>query len=370
MPKLPLLAGFRDPVRRPRYVIWSGVAVLVLVIVMVVALGVTSSRWFCAEGCHKVQDDTLISYSHSSHDKVSCISCHMPVNSTPIQFMLHKVEALGELYLTVSNQYELPLNAGDKLALDKSKMPSEQCTQCHDLANRKITPSTGIIINHDIHAKNGVTCTYCHNRVAHKEDFTPTLPGNTKHDDFMKMQACFRCHTLTPDKKTPLGLSATGKCSACHPAGFQLKPQSHLDAGFYPKGHAQLAKADKQYCLMCHDEQKFCSSCHGLQMPHPTGFADPKNAANPLAHNNLLKAGKIKPAQCLRCHGNGSADTTAFCDNCHHKGSSPTVPWVSLKAGVPNQHPNIVKQTGAQACFECHDPVFCAHCHVRGIQQR
>jgi nitrate/TMAO reductase-like tetraheme cytochrome c subunit len=363
MPKLPLLAGFKDPLSRPRYIIWSGVSVLTLLIVMIVALGITSSRWFCAEGCHKVQDDTIISYSHSSHDKVSCISCHMPVNSTPVQFMMHKVEALGELYLTVTNQYELPLNAGDKLALDKSKMPSEQCTQCHDMANRKITPSPGIIINHDIHAKNGITCTYCHNRVAHKEDFKLTLPGNEKHGDFMQMEACFRCHTLTPDKKTQLGLTATGKCSACHTPGFELKPASHLEAGFFPKGHGQLAKADKTYCLMCHNEQQFCYGCHALPMPHPADFKK--------GHGDL---GKSEPQVCAKCHGQGkSADgTLAFCDNCHHKGSVPNIPWVSLTPGVPNQHPNVVKQNGATACFTgsggCHNPVFCAQCHVEGIK--
>ncbi len=366
MSRLPLLAGFRDPIRRPRYIIWSGVAVLLLVVVMIVALGVTSSRWFCANGCHKVQDDTIIAYSHSSHDKVSCIACHMPVNSSPIQFMLHKVEALGELYLTVTNQYELPLNEGDELALNKTKMPAEQCTQCHDLAHRKITPSSGIIINHDIHAKNGITCTFCHNRVAHKEDFKPTLPGDEKHGDFMKMEACFRCHTLTPDKKTELGLKATGQCSACHTAGFELKPPSHLEAGFFPKGHGQLAKADKKYCLMCHNEQQFCYGCHALPMPHPADFKDPKS---PDSHSALLKAGKVQASVCAKCHATKRGDTTEFCSNCHHKGSDPNVPWVSLTPGAPSQHPNIVRQTGAQACFKCHDPVFCAHCHVEGIKR-
>ena len=78
------LAGFKDPVRRPRYIIWTGVGVLILAAVMIVALGVTSTRWFCSEGCHKVQDDTIIAYSHSSHSEISCMACHMPVNTNPI----------------------------------------------------------------------------------------------------------------------------------------------------------------------------------------------------------------------------------------------------------------------------------------------
>jgi nitrate/TMAO reductase-like tetraheme cytochrome c subunit len=320
------LAGFLDPVRRPRYVIWTGVGTLVLIVVMMLALGITSSRWFCANGCHKVQDDTLISYSHSAHDKISCMACHMPVNGNPVNFMLHKVEALGELYLTVTNQFELPLNPEDELALEKDKMPSAQCTQCHDLDRRKITPSSGIVINHEIHAKNDITCTFCHNRTAHKEDFDLTLPGNTKHEDFMKMEACFRCHSLTGEKGS-LGYTATGKCSACHSPGFELKPESHKQAAFFPKQHGELAKKDKQYCLMCHNEKQFCYGCHAVPMPHPAGFVK--------GHGPL---GKSSPQVCAKCHGANvtlasmkktPAANTDFCNNCHHKGSSPTVPWVA-----------------------------------------
>ena len=115
------LAGFRDPVRRPRYLLWSFVAVLVLAAVMILALGITSTRWFCAEGCHKVQDDTILAYERSPHSEISCMACHMPAGANPVVFILHKAEALGELYLTVTNNFELPLNAESEVALT---MPS------------------------------------------------------------------------------------------------------------------------------------------------------------------------------------------------------------------------------------------------------
>jgi len=349
------LAGFKDPARRPRYTIWAGVVVLLVIVVMVLALGVTSSRWFCSEGCHKVQDDTIISYSHSSHSRVSCLACHMPANSDPVTFLFHKVESLGELYLTVSNKYELPLNKGDRLALDKTKMASAQCTQCHNLATRVVNPSPGIIISHDVHAKNGIQCTMCHNRVAHNEDFALTLPGNRKHVDFMKMQACFRCHTLTPGSRTDLGLTATGKCSACHTADFALKPPNHADSAFYPKGHAKLATSDPKYCTMCHVRQAFCDKCHGLPMPHPADFIK--------THGPL---GKSKPQMCLRCHGT-KAGGFEFCNACHHRQGDPNKPWIP-------QHSAVVKANGASSCLGdgspgqgCHNPVFCSNCHVSGI---
>lgn len=376
------LAGFKDPVRRPRFIIWTGVVVLVLAAVVVVALGVTSTRWFCADACHKVQDDTIIAYSHSSHSEVSCMACHMPVNANPITFVLHKMKALGELYLTVTNRYELPLNIESELALNKEEMGSEKCTQCHS-KNRLITPSRGIIIDHEVHAKKGVGCTFCHNRVAHKEDFDLTLPGNKghKHPDFMKMDACFRCHGLESGAKAP------GKCSACHPADFRLKPDNHLQAGFYPKGHAKMAKedgekvaeADKEakgkapeaaaeggeslksvgqvsYCGTCH-MQKFCDNCHGMEMPHPTAFVEPTKKGDPNGHPAVSK---VKADKCEFCHHQSKA---FFCDNCHH---GSYVKWTfNPKVKWDTQHASAVQKTGVKGCLgKCHEAKFCSDCHT------
>ena len=87
-------------------------------------LGVTSTRWFCSEGCHKVQDDTITAYEHSAHAEISCMACHMPVAANPVIFLIHKAEALGELAQTVTNSYELPLNAESEVALDDDRRTS------------------------------------------------------------------------------------------------------------------------------------------------------------------------------------------------------------------------------------------------------
>jgi len=384
------LSGFKDPVRRPRYILWTFVATLVLAAVMVSALGITSTRWFCSEGCHKVQDDTIISYKRSTHAEISCMACHMPVGATPVVFLLHKAEALGELYMTVTDSFELPLNAESEVALT---MPSTQCTQCHDPEKRQTTPSVGILIDHKKHSEKGVDCTLCHNRIAHNEDFELTLRNpdtgvpNRKHEPFMGMTACFRCHSQgeTPEG----GLKAPGACPACHPAGFELKPPSHSQAGFYPEGHAKLASvetsrvrgaaakvaheeevaSERQHdaseslgaelprvetineCNTCHAE-KFCTDCHGLPMPHPEDFMK--------SHGTL---GKKSPKTCSRCHGNA----ITFCDECHH-GSSMNVPYVAGdKWGT--EHPKTVTRVGASICFNCHNPTFCANCHVNGPGQ-
>lgn len=385
--------GFVDPVRRPRYIVWTLVFVLVIATVMVPVLGITSTRWFCANGCHKVQDDTIEAYRHSSHSNISCMACHMPVGASPIVFLLHKAEALGELAQTVTNNYELPLNPDDEVALT---MKEDQCTQCHDETKRHVSPKAGLKINHQVHAEKDVSCPICHNRIAHNEDFKLTLKNpktgkpNQKHPNFMSMTACFRCHSQSKVASLP-----PGRCDACHTPEFQLKPPSHLVPGFFPKGHATLALAEEarvakaggesflnssetsvqvttaekqngkktegigpelrkvetiNVCSTCH-QRSFCIDCHGLPLPHPPkAIWDKQHAA----------LGRAKPAVCAKCHGS----LTTFCNECHHGTAlkwqfDTNAPWL-------RQHPVAVQSLGANACFQCHNPTFCAECHVRG----
>jgi len=387
-------AGFKDPARRPRYIVWAIVAVVVIVAVMIPVLGITSSYWFCSQGCHKVQDDTITAYQHSPHNQVSCMACHMPANANPVIFLIHKAEALGELYTTVTNQYELPLNGESEVALT---MKMTQCTQCHDESKRIVTPAAGLKIDHNAHNEKGVTCTICHNRTAHVEDFDfvlkdpKTKEPNHAHEDFMEMTACFRCHSqdAAADKKP------TGECAACHTPEFQLKPASHLEPGFFPKGHGVLGAEEESRtllvskvswlngaaegeagaqaggeesksgetlgeslpkvesineCSTCH-QKKFCIDCHGgVPMPHGPDFKD--------KHGEL---GKQVPKSCAKCHGSGGEG----CDSCHHGSSigyqyNPKLEW-------RRQHPTAVGQVGAAGCLEsCHNPTFCSNCHVNG----
>ncbi len=405
------LQGFKDPVRRPRYIIWTGVVAIVLIAVVIVALGASSTRWFCSEACHKVQDDSIIAYKRSSHSNISCMACHMPVNADPVTFVLHKMTALGELYLTVRNDFELPLNADSHVALS-SAMPAEICTQCHS-ENRKVTPSEGIIIDHEIHAEKEVKCTLCHNRVGHREDFELTLKHpvtkepNRKHYDFMEMTACFRCHSLEKGAKAP------GRCSACHPKDFELKPPSHFEKAFYPKGHAELAKEDVEkvekakaaygkegkegkegdagkegekksgldaahagggkiegpwaeippvgevsYCSTCHVKDKFCLNCHGMEMPHSAAFKEP---TKPGAEDGHPAISKKKADKCELCH---QVKKTKFCDDCHH---GKKVDWKFVKTEPwERQHAKTVVNKGVDGCLkQCHQQKFCLDCHTK-----
>lgn len=288
------LAGFKDPVRRPRFIVWTFVVVLALAAFVIVMLGATSTLWFCADVCHKVQDDSIAAYRASSHSQISCMACHEPVNADTVTFLLAKVKSGLEVIPTVGNTFSLPLNPGSALALKGGKeMGAQQCTQCHSM-NRRITSSAALLPNHKVHTDAGIWCTVCHNRVAHNDEAAPptlTAPNgskNIKHTNFLSMDGCFRCHDLEGKVKMTGQKPASGVCTTCHPAGFELVPESHKAADWSGAAHGERSKeilkemgaleveakvleeegiapylaAPVNQCFTCHVESKFCAPCH------------------------------------------------------------------------------------------------------------
>lgn len=377
-----IIGVLKDPGARPRVVLWGGVALIAFVILATLGVVGTSTNWFCTEPCHIVHLDNTKAFNAGSHVMVSCVACHEPVNGTPLDFILMKIEVLPDLIPTIAGTFELPMNEFSQISVE---MSDEYCTRCHDLSTRKVNPSKGIIIDHSVHTQNGVTCTTCHNRVAHPEQNVEyTLEGDRKHENWMLMEACYRCHTL--NGKSAFSKPAPGECAACHPPNFKLVPADHDAANWYTEfgdsaGHASAAKAETsrtaeilaryeehkpEYgdhaagpvlppaasigsCQTCHADQ-FCADCHGAPIPHPADFTQ-----------NHGDAGKNNPEACARCHAASEADAKSltFCNNCHHSGAQPGVPWLE-------QHDDASRTTGAQACFQCHSPTYCATCHVSG----
>lgn len=391
-----VIKAFKNPVSRPRAIIWTGTALIAVIMFMTVMVAATTSYWFCAEICHAVQDDSINAYNNSSHSEVSCVSCHMPAGADPVSYMIHKVEALAELPMTVMGTYEIPLNGESHVALGGKLMQSMQCTQCHDLAKRKVTPSKGMKIDHIAHSDENIGCSICHNRIAHKEEGIKlvnkdpkTKKLNAGHEDFMSMTACYRCHRLANDgidAESPF--EAPGKCDACHGSGFDLKPKNHKVKNFLRDAHGKLAEAQVELvkeakaehakeepekghgklteegkavaelpkaevineCYTCH-AKNFCVDCHGgVEMPHDSEFAK----------DHKKYATKYRKA-CEYCHGGPN-----MCTSCHH--SDPNVKGYTYDNKKPwiQQHYVASGVNGAAACFECHDPTYCAHCHVTG----
>jgi len=373
------IRAIRNPRNRPLVVIWTLVGLVVFATVWMVGLNGTSSKWFCTRPCHIVHDDNTLAYDASSHTEVACVACHEPVNAGVHEFTLLKIEVAPDAIDTIRQTFELPMNADNHIAI---QMGDDFCTQCHDLGNRKITPAKGILIDHDAHTEKQVTCTTCHNRVAHpEEDITLVLENDRKHDNWMTMDACFRCHGLERDSDAP------GACTACHPTDFELVPASHEATGWYSakgdsSGHAEAAKEESasvaeaeelfkearaEYpeveekaagpilgpssgvnsCYTCH-QPSFCTACHGMPIPHPAEFK-----------KSHAETGYKQPAPCKRCHAPAAKTNSASCNACHHKTPTPDAPFVST-------HFTVVKSDGAEPCYACHEVFFCESCHVQG----
>jgi len=317
-------------------------ALVAILFVAAAAIGIFSTSQFCGI-CHEMSGD-IASLGESAHAKLTCYACHQSL-SVP-NLLLHKVLAMKEVYYHFTD-FEKPINGHSHVATSGG-ITNDNCEFCHSILTRKVTPSHGVLIDHKVHLDKGVQCIYCHNRVAHPNGEAL----GAEYEDFMTMEGCARCHKQEESSKAP------GRCSACHPKGFELKPENHFAKGFFvrdargqvvsAKGHAELKKEDPKYCEMCHNERRFCDDCHGMEMPHPANWTK--------VHNKL---GKSKPKSCAMCHKGGET----FCNKCHHGAVYKSkTQWIA-------DHQFTVKKKGAVDCFRCHEETFCSHCHVRGIKR-
>jgi cytochrome c5 len=116
----------------------------------------------------------------------------------------------------------------------------------------------------------------------------PNGSKNIVHPNFMKMEFCFRCHDLEGKVKMTGQKAAPGVCTSCHPAGFELIPETHKAADWAGAVHGEKSKeiikemgaleveakvleeegiapylaAPVDPCFTCHVESKFCQPCH------------------------------------------------------------------------------------------------------------
>ena len=250
-------------------------------ILAVIALGAvsygglvfTSTPGFC-NSCHEM-NAAYNTWQSSVHAEVACVQCH--VKPSLVAQMLHKVEAMKELYLhfTVFNKPNPP-----KIVASEMEPIDDACLQCHTL-NRKYSFSGDLRMPHALHIKKGLTCPTCHSRVVHG------VPGQRKpkvevcltcHNGKKAPNSCPTCHTkkaIPESHKQANWLQVHGKmsqvinCGKCHNwrpdwcmQCHKNKPQSHMT--LWRTRHGARAKADRAGCNACHNEA-FCMRCHGIQ---------------------------------------------------------------------------------------------------------
>lgn len=319
------------------------------------AVGLTQvpSASIVCEGCHEMKPE-IATWKVSSHSKVACIKCHTEIYTVHLFQIIH-----------FTKRYYLPIQV-------KRPVPESVCKSCHS-DNRALTLRGDLIVPHQKHEKEGITCTECHIGVAHGgiAGRLETIDGNfsrwtdvTARQNMswkyrtMSMTECLNCHK---DRKGPQD------CKSCH--SRIIPPPSHLPKEWIQNGlHGQAALKDIDSCDECHsytmnlvrvqNEDKvisyvrsnsFCVSCH---------------AKKPESHNQQPFLHGVRATQDLRgcsvCHDKtppkkaNLATKRTVCISCHKQPHSK-----------PQFHPvPIQKGTGpATSCYICHIKTSCTKCH-------
>ena len=370
-------------IKRYKVAIFLTLAVIGIALSVTIGVQATSTNTFCAS-CHMMTPQAL-TWEASSHSSIKCKDCH--INPGLQGTIDAKIGGLYELYHMVTDSYGTPIRM-------HYEIPNENCTQCHNMNNRDVSPSGDLIVDHFIHDEKEISCVTCHDGVAHgkvselrityRSDFerwdenlaayymNPENPYSNP-----QMDKCMDCHEL---RNAPL------TCETCHTTG--MVPDDHKDANFLNKQHGRLAAEDLASCHTCHSNMSdhpikefqdkkqytqflnpdrngtqmtvrqyaqtntFCIDCHS-QAPEshgrPTFFIN---------HGGLVEDNRDG---CLTCHANERASTSPVtsvtCASCH-SGGHPTE-WQRRHPTpiAPNQRIDLT-------CLECHVEQTCTSCHV------
>lgn len=259
--------------------------------------------------CHVLQP-VAKSWKAGSHSKVGCIECHTSPG------------VLGAVETRVRGLANAANNLGETKTLTApATVNLESCRSCHERAMKEVLTVGRIRVRHAEFADR-VPCGQCHGRVGHD----PADVGAVATPAVMT--SCADCHD---------GVTAPRDCATCHVGDI-------AQAGDGPGQFAPVKLDGPATCDGCHSTEG-CTECHGIEMPHPTGWADPKNHAPEGAFDTDL---------CVRCHDDG-------CAPCH-----------SDIHGNHGAEFRIGHQTAERStCLNCHDaqavgPDMCRLCHAEG----
>jgi len=128
---------------------WLKRLILLVCLLSLGVIGITQapSASFVCQACHEMKPE-IATWQVSSHSKIACIKCHPGIH----------VEHLFQL-IHFTKKYYLPIQV-------KEPVPESICINCHS-GNRVITPKGDLIVPHQKHEQEGITCTECHIGVAH-----------------------------------------------------------------------------------------------------------------------------------------------------------------------------------------------------------
>lgn len=248
------------------------------------------------------------------------------------------------------------------------------------------TPNRGVLINHDLHAAEGLDCSDCHEMTA----------GNRM--SFVGHDNCSICHEI-PEYSVDDVLSRVEdvSCDKCHVRDdFSISPRLQLVTDEIKFDH-QIHETAEVSCATCHEnpDKPFqysdglmakCMECHQQSSHTFASLAQTTIEANgftanecSVCHRELTKEtipefrhgqriAHDSPQAWTHVHGQESYMDLNYCTQCHteqedcttcHRITKPDNHTVAWNQRLHGAH----AQWNSQSCAACHEEDSCAECH-------